>query len=256
MRVLDVDPELAYRLDDDERAAARRYAVAEVIALDPGPWADAFEPPDDGAQVGLLVLDGLVVHELRLGNGACAELLGSGDLLRPWDEHSGQSMPGWTASWRVLEPTRLAVLDRRFATVASRWPALLDVILRRSVMRSRASGFLRAVTHLTRVDDRLLVLMWFLAERWGRVRPEGVVVPLKLTHQLLAALTAEALGVGRPRRIPAGLARLVAGRDPVTAVVRSARTSNERIKRELGWSPRFPSARQGVPAAVAGLTSA
>ena len=71
-----------------------------------------------------------------------------------------------------------------------------------------------------------------------------------------AALTAEALGVGRPRRIPAGLARLVAGRDPVTAVVRSARTSNERIKRELGWSPRFPSARQGVPAAVAGLTSA
>jgi CRP-like cAMP-binding protein len=97
-------------------------------------------------------------------------------------------------SWRVLEPTRLAVLDRRFATVASRWPALLDVILRRSVMRERAAGFLRAVTHLTRVDDRLLVVMWFLAERWGRVRPEGVVLPLKLTHQLLAAL----VGAKRP----------------------------------------------------------
>jgi hypothetical protein len=37
--------------------------------------------------------------------------------------------------------------------------------------------------------------------------------------------------------------------------VRSARTSNERIKRELGWSPRFASARQGVPAAVARLAS-
>ena len=61
-------------------------------------------------------------------------------------------------------------------------------------MRARAAGFLRAVTHLTRVDDRLLVLMWFLAERWGRVRPEGVVVPLKLTHQLLAAL----VGAKRP----------------------------------------------------------
>ncbi|HEV7460934.1 MAG TPA: NAD(P)-dependent oxidoreductase [Solirubrobacteraceae bacterium] len=69
------------------------------------------------------------------------------------------------------------------------------------------------------------------------------------------ALTAEALGVGRPRRIPAGLARLVAGRHVVTAAVRSARTSNERIKRELGWAPRFPSARQGVPAAVAGLAA-
>jgi nucleoside-diphosphate-sugar epimerase len=70
------------------------------------------------------------------------------------------------------------------------------------------------------------------------------------------ALTADALGVGRPRRIPAGLARLAAGRHVVTAAVRSARTSNARIKRELGWSPRFPSARQGVPAAVAGLASA
>ena len=194
VRVLDVDPELGYRLDDEERAAARRYAVAEVVALDPGPWEDAFERPDESAQVGLLVLDGLMAHELRLGNGVCAELLGSGDLLRPWDEYQAQSMSGWTASWRVLEPTRMAVLDRRFATVASRWPALLDVLLQRSVMRSRASGFLRAVTHMTRVDDRLLVLMWFLAERWGRVRPEGVVVPLKLTHQLLAAL----VGAKRP----------------------------------------------------------
>jgi len=70
------------------------------------------------------------------------------------------------------------------------------------------------------------------------------------------ALTAEALGVGRPRRIPAALARLAAGRDAVTAVVRSARTSNERIKRELGWAPRFPTAREGVPAAVSELARA
>jgi nucleoside-diphosphate-sugar epimerase len=70
------------------------------------------------------------------------------------------------------------------------------------------------------------------------------------------ALTAEARGVGRPRRIPAGLARLAAGRHAVTAVVRSARTSNERIRRELGWSPRFPSARQGVPDAVSRLATA
>jgi nucleoside-diphosphate-sugar epimerase len=65
------------------------------------------------------------------------------------------------------------------------------------------------------------------------------------------ALTAQALGVGRPRRIPTWLARAVAGADPVRAVVRSARSSNARIKRELGWQPRFPSAREGVPDAVA-----
>jgi nucleoside-diphosphate-sugar epimerase len=67
------------------------------------------------------------------------------------------------------------------------------------------------------------------------------------------ALTAQALGVGRPRRIPVALARLVAGRDPVTAVVRSARSRNDRIKAELGWSPRYATAREGVPDAVARL---
>ena len=76
-----------------------------------------------------------------------------------------------------------------------------------------------------------------------------------ITYFDFVALTAQALGVGRPRRIPAGLARLAAGRHAVTAAVRSARTSNELIKRELGWAPAFPSARIGVPAAVHEMAS-
>jgi tetratricopeptide (TPR) repeat protein len=52
------------------------------------------------------------------------------------------------------------------------------------------------------------------------------------------------------------LARLAAGGGPVLAVTRSARTSNERIKRELGWAPRFPTAREGVPDAVRQLADA
>ena len=67
------------------------------------------------------------------------------------------------------------------------------------------------------------------------------------------ALTAKELGVGAPRRIPAPLARLAAGRHAVTAVTRSARSSNARLKEELGWEPRFPTAAVGVPDAVAGL---
>lgn len=67
------------------------------------------------------------------------------------------------------------------------------------------------------------------------------------------ALTAKALGTGPPRRIPAALARVVAGRAAVAAVVRSARSSNAKIKRDLGWTPRFPNARAGVPDAVARL---
>jgi nucleoside-diphosphate-sugar epimerase len=69
------------------------------------------------------------------------------------------------------------------------------------------------------------------------------------------ALTAQELGVGPPRRIPAALARVVAGGNAVDAVVRSARSSNARIKRELGWSPRFASAREGIADSVAQLAA-
>lgn len=77
-----------------------------------------------------------------------------------------------------------------------------------------------------------------------------------ITFYDFIALTATALGVGKPRRVPAGLARLAAGRDPILGVTRSARSSNAKIKRELSWSPRWPTAREGVPDAVAKLGAA
>jgi nucleoside-diphosphate-sugar epimerase len=75
--------------------------------------------------------------------------------------------------------------------------------------------------------------------------------PIRYTD--FVGLTAQALGLGAPRHIPPWVARIAAGDGPIKAVTRSARSSNERIKRELGWSPRFPSAREGVPDAVAKL---
>ncbi len=77
-----------------------------------------------------------------------------------------------------------------------------------------------------------------------------------IAYRDFMALTARALGVGAPRRIPVAFARLVAGSNAVDAVVRSARSSNAKIKRELGWQPRFASAAEGVPDAVARLTRA
>jgi nucleoside-diphosphate-sugar epimerase len=77
-----------------------------------------------------------------------------------------------------------------------------------------------------------------------------------ITFYDFMALTAQALGIGAPRRIPVTLARIVAGGNAVDAVVRSARSSNAKIRRELGWRPRFPTAREGVPDAVGHLAGA
>jgi nucleoside-diphosphate-sugar epimerase len=83
-----------------------------------------------------------------------------------------------------------------------------------------------------------------------------VVDDQPITYYDFMLLTSQALGVGRPRRIPAALARVVAGSNAVDAVVRSARSTNAKIKRELGWQPRFPTAREGVADAVARLRAA
>jgi CRP-like cAMP-binding protein len=47
-----------------------------------------------------------------------------------------------------------------------------------------------AIVHQARVDVRLHMLFWHLAGRWGRVRSEGTVLRMRLTHAVLADLVA------------------------------------------------------------------
>ena len=102
-------------------------------------------------------------------------------------------------------PTRVAILDTRVAIAAGRWPSIATALHARHVRRARSLAFQRAIAQLPRVDDRMLVLLWALAERWGRVSPDGVRVPVGLPHRTLATL----VGARRPSVTTAltGLAR-------------------------------------------------
>jgi nucleoside-diphosphate-sugar epimerase len=62
---------------------------------------------------------------------------------------------------------------------------------------------------------------------------------------------AAALGAKPPRRVPAWLARLVAGKDVAAAAVAMRGASNAKVRRELGWEPAHPSWRQGFADALA-----
>jgi nucleoside-diphosphate-sugar epimerase len=64
----------------------------------------------------------------------------------------------------------------------------------------------------------------------------------------LPALAA-ALGARPPRHVPLWLARLIAGKGMVMMSVGSRGASNAKAKRELGWTLRYPSWRQGFAAA-------
>jgi 2-alkyl-3-oxoalkanoate reductase len=62
---------------------------------------------------------------------------------------------------------------------------------------------------------------------------------------------AEAIGAKRPRRVPAWLGRLAAGKAMVDAALTMRGASNAKAKRELGWAPAHPSWRQGFRESVA-----
>jgi nucleoside-diphosphate-sugar epimerase len=60
---------------------------------------------------------------------------------------------------------------------------------------------------------------------------------------------AESLGARPPRHVPSWLARLIVGEGMVTMAAQSRGAANAKAKKELGWALRYPSWRQGFPAA-------
>ncbi|HEX4837784.1 MAG TPA: helix-turn-helix domain-containing protein, partial [Solirubrobacteraceae bacterium] len=142
---------------------------------------------DVHGHLGLLVLDGLLTRRETIGALDYTELLGTGDLLRPWTVGSHATLLT-AANWEVLVPTRIAILDRDFALRARPWPEIVATLLDRAVMRSRSLGVILAIHRAVRVEERLELMLWHLADRWGHVTPEGVVVPIALTHDSLGKL--------------------------------------------------------------------
>jgi CRP-like cAMP-binding protein len=195
IRLLEAQPDLAEGLSPEDEAEARRHVVALLDSLDTGPWEPADSYALDPAFMGLLLVDGMLSRDVELGGRRCSELLGPGDLLRPWDYDEGYaaSVPAESA-WTVLEPTRVAVLDGRFARVACRYPELVAKLIGRTLRRSRWLAILLTISSMPRVDARVQALFWHLADRWGRVTLDGVVVPVRLTHDMIGRL----VGAHRP----------------------------------------------------------
>jgi 2-alkyl-3-oxoalkanoate reductase len=54
------------------------------------------------------------------------------------------------------------------------------------------------------------------------------------------------LGAPAPRRAPVWLARWLAGGQAVAYLTKSNRTTNARFRRDFGWSPKYPTYREGL----------
>lgn len=188
VRLADVDPELFAGLTAGELADARPLAVARTVTLKRGRWDPAgLSGLDPEGSLGLLVLDGVLLRSVTVASDPRSELVGPGDVIRPWEREELASVP-FEVRWDVARPARLAVLDERFVALAGRWPKLTLAIVGRLVRRSRSLTVQLAIADLRRVEERLMLFFWHVADRWGHVGPDGVTVPLPVTHEVLAQL--------------------------------------------------------------------
>jgi CRP/FNR family cyclic AMP-dependent transcriptional regulator len=191
--LLDVDPDLGVLVAPERREAAGHELRVEVLHLPQGPWS-AGGGDANPQHVGLLLLDGVISREVVVSDTVSTELLGPGDVVRPWSIQPAPPLLQLTVRWSALTEGRVAALDRRFGARLGQWPEVNAALIDRVNDRAQRLATTQAISQLNRVDRRLLSLFWHLAERWGRMTSDGVAIPLTLSHRMLGQL----VGARRP----------------------------------------------------------
>jgi CRP/FNR family transcriptional regulator, cyclic AMP receptor protein len=187
-RVLDLDPDLGADVDAADWEAASEACRGTVLHVARGPWTPAAAVGNGAGFHAFVIVQGMVSREASLEDRHLVELLGPNDVLIPPLE--GDPPFGANTHITVLHDTVVMHLGDGFVHAAARWPALLGALQRRQEAQRERLAVQALIAQLARADRRLLVLLWHLAETWGRVTPEGVVVPMTLTHAQLGQFIA------------------------------------------------------------------
>jgi hypothetical protein len=183
--LLSVDPDLGRSLGVEEARRAARALPVWVARVRPGPWRP--RATSDSTALGLLIADGLIVREVAGPAGSSAELLGAGDVIRPWHEDDGSTLGGET-TWFVADEARIGLLDSSLTGALAGYPQVAAELFGRALRRAHRQATECAITQVRRVDERTLLYLWHLSERFGRVTPQGIVTRIPLTHERLAVL--------------------------------------------------------------------
>lgn len=185
IELLKAAPWLAEGLNGDGPDVAA--LVVPSLSFEPGPWA--WESP--APAVGLLILTGRMARVLHVDEAPARglELVGDGDLLRPWSfRGSTLSIPS-RVEWMALSDLRVVELDLAFVRASTRWPRLWINLLDSTVERTRSFSYFLTARQVARLELRILLTLWHLADRWGRISRDGVVLDLpKLTHEMIGAM--------------------------------------------------------------------
>ncbi len=190
--VVDALPELHDALPPERRNLARRTLRAHPMQLLRGRWDAELDAPLIAGGAGFLVLEGALIRCVTAAHRTSAELLGPGDLLRPGRDPYGDAAFG--SYYRTISEVRLAVLDARFTYAAALVPELTPALVAAMTRRAGAVSRQLVIVQSQSVETRILTTLNYLAERWGVMTMDGIVLPEFLSHGTLALL----LGARRP----------------------------------------------------------
>ena len=152
--LVELDPDLVRFLPPDRCNTARREIPVRVVGLPRGPWSvEALA--GNATHLGVLVVDGILGRELLSHDVASMELLGPGDVLRPWDESAPSELLQAVVRWSALADTRVAILDRHVAVRLAQFPEIHAALLERCAWRSRRLAVMQTISQLNRVDRRV-----------------------------------------------------------------------------------------------------
>lgn len=208
VRLLHVLPDWQRAVPAEELALASRALVARAVTVADG----VFDPmtaqaPLTGARLAI-VIDGVLFRNTSLHGRVVTEIVGEGDLIDTFEAEP--SMLPTTTEYVVHRPATIALLDERFRAAAHRWPGLRDLVGEQLARQRRRSSAHLAILQLPRVEDRITAMFTLVADRWGRVGPDGVWLDLPLTHEAIGHI----VGARRPT-VTLALATLAASGEVV-----------------------------------------
>src|SRR3954464_3468823 len=133
--VLEVDRGLCDVVPTEHAARARAASLAAVEVRRAGSWDAAHDAGLARGGFGLLVLDGVLVRRVGVEGRFGAELLATGDLLRPWQHGGGAGPLPCEVAWRGVAPVRLAWLGAGWAARMAPFPAVATELTGRALER-------------------------------------------------------------------------------------------------------------------------
>jgi CRP/FNR family transcriptional regulator, cyclic AMP receptor protein len=204
VRVLAADPELGSRLADRRFKAAEAELLATVRGVDAGPWLPG--PPGRAAGAGVLLLDGFVTRVVTVGSRSGTELLGRGDVIQRWVPVPEDTTISVEDDWRVLQAVEFAVLGPDFLDAVNRYPEVLVEVIGRVARRTRRLAVQAAISEIHGMPARVLMLLWHLAEAWGKRSQEGYLLRVPISHETIGQM----IGAHRSS-VTSALADLVRG---------------------------------------------